>query len=371
MGELNKIGSQILNGIVQSIESAVIVHDDRLKVTFVNDAFETIFDIDREKAIGRSPMEFLPDFEPRHKSAIINRLKKSLQSGRKSPPHEFTYRRPSGRIRYLTAVSVPIFGNGGEITHTMSVIHDLTERKELELELIKTAKSASVADTAYSLAHEINNPLTGIRLGLGKLRKALRKQPNIELLDNILSDLNRIQKMLQSFLRKRKSQLTFELLPISAFEDILEKVLFHVSGRCSMREIKIEKQLASSDAEIRIDPDRFYEVILNIMLNAIQAIGREGIISISSELAPAEAEGPEAREMFCVWFEDSGIGMDAEFCEKVFAPFYSSKEGGTGLGLSIARKIINAHQGSIQLRSEPGKGTVVQVCLPVVEGQES
>lgn len=371
MDGLDKIGVQVLNGIVQSIEAALIVHNDKLKVVFVNDAFEKIFEIRREKAIGRSPMEFLPDYDSRHKAAIIQRLEKSLQNGQKSPAHEFTYRCPSGRIHYLTAVSVPIFGNQGDVTHTMSVIHDLTQRKELELELIKTAKAASIADTAYSLAHEINNPLTGIRLGLGRLRKALKKEPNLQLLDSILNDLNRIQKNLQTFLRKKKRQLNFETVPISAFEDILEQVLFHLSGQCSLSNIRIQKNLVARDCNICVDRDRLFEVILNILLNSIEAIGMEGDIKIVTDVLPSENMGADPKEIFCVWFMDSGQGMAPEFSQKAFNAFYSSKEKGTGLGLSIARKVITAHQGSIHLTSELGKGTEVKICLPVVEGSAS
>jgi PAS domain S-box-containing protein len=117
-----KIGEQVLNGIVQSIEAAVVLHDRNLEVVFVNDAFEDIFEIKGEDVIGRSPMDFLPDFDAKHKEAILSRLRNTLKTGIKSPYHEFPYYSPSGKYRHLLAISIPIIDREKEITHVMSVI---------------------------------------------------------------------------------------------------------------------------------------------------------------------------------------------------------------------------------------------------------
>ena len=137
-----KISERILSGIVQSIEAAVVLHDRDLKVVFINEAFKEIYEVREQDIMGRSPMEFLPDSEESQKKAIYSRLEKTLKTGVKSPYHEFPFCSSSGKYRYLLAISIPIFNKDNEITHVMSLINDITNRKELEQEAVKAAKLA-------------------------------------------------------------------------------------------------------------------------------------------------------------------------------------------------------------------------------------
>ena len=363
---IGKISEQVLSGIVQSIEAAVVLHDRELRVVFVNDSFERVFEIPAKEAMGRSPMDFLPEFDERHKEAIFSRLQKTLMTGVKSPYHEFSYGSPSGKYRQLLAISIPIFDDKREITHVMSVIHDVTRRKELEQEAVKAAKLSSVADMAYTLAHEINNPLTGIRLGLSTLYDGLRKEENIQILDSVIKDLNRIQNTVHGFLKARKKPTRLKKEKLSIIEDIIGEVLFHLSGQLDIQNIEVQKNLSSGDSHILIDRDGIHRVVLNVLLNAIQAIRREGKITISSTIPSREEDGMGKEPLLCISVADSGVGIEQEKSQEVFKPFYSSKPGGTGLGLSISKNIISAHSGYMAFESEKGKGTTVRIYLPIV-----
>jgi PAS domain S-box-containing protein len=361
-----KIGEQVLNGIVQSIEAAVVLHDRNLEVVFVNDAFEDIFEIKGEDVIGRSPMDFLPDFDAKHKEAILSRLRNTLKTGIKSPYHEFPYYSPSGKYRHLLAISIPIIDREKEITHVMSVIHDLTRRKELEQEAVKAAKLSSVADMAYTLAHEINNPLTGIKLGLSTLYESLKKEENIQVLDSVMKDLNRIQEIVHSFLKARKHQSRLKKENLTVIGDIIDDVLFHLSAQLDLQNIGADKHICNEDSCILIDRDEIHRVLLNVFLNAIQATPAKGRIVVSTEVSAAHETSESDKAFLRISLTDTGSGIDPNQSQEIFSPFYSSKSEGTGLGLNICKKIISAHNGFIDVESDKGKGTTVRIYLPII-----
>jgi PAS domain S-box-containing protein len=366
-GGLGRISGRVLNSIVHSINAAVILHDRLLNVVFVNETFEKIFEISKENALGKSPLEFLPEFDRQHKAAIINRLDETLKTGTKSRNHEFTYCSPSGRYRYLSAVSIPIFDEENELKHVMSIIQDITPQKELEQEAVKAAKLSSVQDMAYALAHEINNPLTGIKLGLSTLYDTLKKTENIQVLDSVMKDLNRIQNTVHSFLKAKKDKYWLRKESTLVIGEIVEDVLFNLAGQMDLQNIQVKKQLCADERFIYLDRDRIYQVLLNILLNAIQAIPEKGTITVSTRLAVPPEDFGSDRPFLCIALSDSGPGIDPERQREVFRPFYSSKPGGTGLGLTICKEVALAHKGFIAVESHIGKGTVVKIWLPTSE----
>ena len=369
MEDLTVLDDQVFYSVVQSINSALILHNRQLKVIFVNDVFETIFGIKKADALGKSPMEFLPDFDADHKKSIVARLRTTLKSGKKSPYHDFAYYSPTGKLRYLLAISIPVFNSEQEITHVMSLIHDLTLRKELEKEMLKAAKLSSVADMAYTLAHEINNPLTGIKLGLKTLYDALKKPENIQVLDSVITDLNRIQNTVRGFLDEKRSQTLLKKSMSHIIDDIFEDALFHLSGQMELKQVSVEKEFCRENRPIFIDRDRLYEVFLNVLLNAIQAISRKGEINISTKVFPPGPE-EEMLEELLISVTDTGKGMEKSVRTQAFKPFYTTRGEGTGMGLSICRKHIDKHGGRMELTGEKGLGTTVSIYLPIADSRE-
>jgi PAS domain S-box-containing protein len=364
--QFGKTSNQVLIGIVQSIEAAVVLHNRQLNVVFINEAFKRIYEIKEEDVIGKTPMDFLPDFEKGQKTAILSRLQNTLKTGRKSSYHEFTYCSPSGKYRDLLGISIPIFGQNKKITYVMSVIHDLTSRKELEREAVKAARLSSIAGMAYTIAHEINNPLTGIKLGLSTLYDSLKKKHNIQVLDSVMKDLNRIQDIMNAFLTAKKGLSQIEKTRISEIDDIIEDVLFHLSGQLNPQQIVIRKELYDEEYYILIDRNGIHRVLLNLLLNSIQAMPGKGQITIRSDVAVPNKNNDDKRPFLCISLADTGGGISHENLENIFKPFHSSKPGGTGLGLSICKEIISAHSGTMEIESLVEKGTTVRIYLPIL-----
>jgi signal transduction histidine kinase len=248
----------------------------------------------------------------------------------------------------------------------MSLIDDLTDQKQLEREVIKYTKISSIADIAYTLAHEINNPLTGIKLGLSTLYKSLQKEENIQVLDSVMKDLNRIQKTVRAFLIAKKDQFRLKKEKISVIEQIITDVIFHLSAQLDLQDVSVQKAFSTADYSILIDRDRMYQVFLNVFLNAVQAISENGNIEISTEVTALDNSIASGRRFLKISLSDDGSGIDPEQKQDVFRPFYSSKPGGTGLGLSICKDIVAAHKGTIQIESEKDTGTTVNIYIPVI-----
>ena len=363
---MQTIDDHVSQRIIHNLGTVVILHDLKLRAVFVNEAFQSVFEIDKEEALGRSPMEFLPEFDSKHKKAIVSRLRRTIESGEESCPHEFTYVSPNSVYRYLSAKSIPIFDIDNRLTHVMSVINDLTHQKELERINVTTAKFSSSRDMAFTLAHEVSNPLTGIKLGLATLYDSLQLPENITVLDNVMKDLERIKKTVNSILRTRRGRPHLKKENISVVEDILHDIMGNLAERIANTGISVKYSLAQGDRNVFIDRDEMYQALLNIFLNAIDAITGEGVITVSTFIAPYDASSSSQCQSLWIRVEDTGHGLDPEMGGYVFTPYFSSKPEGTGLGLSICKEILRAHNGKIEVRGEAGKGAIVEIGIPIL-----
>ncbi|KMY68418.1 hypothetical protein AAU61_01675 [Desulfocarbo indianensis] len=360
------IDDHVSERIIHNLGTVVILHDLQLRAVFVNEVFESVFEIKKEEALGRSPMEFLPEFDSKHKKAIVSRLRRTSESGEESCPHEFTYVSPNGVYRYLSAKSIPIFDVNNRLTHVMSVINDLTHQKELERINVTAAKFSSFRDMAYTLAHEVSNPLTGIKLGLATLYDSLQLPENIQVLDNVMKDLERIKKTVNSILRSRRGLPNLKKENIAVLEDILKDIMANLTRQIANKSIAVNYNLALDDRYVFIDRDEIYQALLNIFLNSIDAITEEGAITVTTFIGPYDPNAPASCQSLWIRVEDTGHGLDPEMGGYVFTPYFSSKPKGTGLGLSICREILKAHNGKIEVRGEAGRGAIVEIGIPML-----
>ena len=231
------------------------------------------------------------------------------------------------------------------------LLQEATHRKE---------KLMALGHLAAGVAHEIRNPLSSIK-GLAKYF-AERTPPGgeaYELAQVMAKEADRLNRVVSELLELvRPAHLKWQPVDLN---EVIGHSLQLVSQDASGRDITLQFTAQPSLCRIQADPDRLNQVLLNLYLNAIQAIGREGIITV------AVAECGDGRIKLSV--ADSGKGMTAEQLQAIFTPYFTTKADGTGLGLAVVQNIVEQHGGTIHVESMPGKGAVFTLYLPV-NGQQ-
>jgi signal transduction histidine kinase len=229
--------------------------------------------------------------------------------------------------------------------------------KQMERELSQTRTLAALGQMAATVAHEIRNPLGGIG-GFARLleRDLDRDDKRRRLAERIIEgvgSLNKIVTNLLAYTKPMETQLReIELLPW------LEELAVWVkteAENADTDQIEITVEVEPRIKVVRFDPEKLRQVMLNLALNAIQAISGTGKIQISARRAPG---------LLILGVEDSGAGIPNETINEIFNPFFTTKENGTGLGLAIVRKIVELHGGNLFVESNPGFGSRFDIHLP-------
>jgi signal transduction histidine kinase len=218
-------------------------------------------------------------------------------------------------------------------------------------------KMSSLGRMAAGIAHEINNPLTGILLYSSNMSKKVSAGSILdEGLNIIIQETQRCKTIIQGlleFARDREPQM------VSAnVNDIIEKALDIVDNEFRLRHVTKEVHLVEGMVKTMLDENQIEQVFINLLLNALQAIEENGVIRVKSAVGLKQ-------ESVRVEITDNGCGIDANDIKKIFEPFYSTKKKGTGLGLAVSYGIVKNHEGDIQVFSIPGKVTRFTVELPI------
>lgn len=251
------------------------------------------------------------------------------------------------------------------------VARDMREIRRMELLLTRSKKLAAIGELAAGVAHEINNPLNVIS-GNAEILSKKSQDTNVKLLTKIIMEqvkrAARITDNLQQFSKQRQQKVE----PID-INNVLKDTLPLLEYQARLQNIVIVKYLNSSLPKVMGDSSQLQQVFLNIMTNAVQAMHEGGELRIRTYAMKVAEFGKRKTDIFrlgsrvvAIEFEDTGEGIPEEKLEKIFDPFFSTKEEGTGLGLSICHGIIETHQGSIEAHSKLGKGTTFIIKLPAL-----
>jgi signal transduction histidine kinase len=224
-----------------------------------------------------------------------------------------------------------------------------------------------VGELASGVAHEIRNPLTGIRLGIDALTlepNIAESESNLKIIKKMLKDIGRLENVVSQLLNfTKKRGLKLESADVNK---VLGDALLLVEGQARSHGIAIVKDYADDLKPITMDVNQIQQVFLNIVLNALQAMPVGGELYLSTRFVESwkgykEGAGMPGVVVVC---RDTGCGIPERSKDKIFDPFFSTKERGTGLGLSISLKILEDHHGAIKVDSQEGKGTTVTIFLP-------
>ncbi len=262
--------------------------------------------------------------------------------------------------KFLEIRAMPRFDSNHQMIGLIHVVRDITEGKGVEATLQRTEQLKMVGEMAAGLAHEIKNPLAGIK---GSMQYLAEEESILEedrdLIVKSVDQIKRIELLIKSLLNFAKPpQLQLMLTNIN---DLLEKTIsFSLKNPAlssnSPTPIEVKKDFEQGIPETMADPMQLQQVFLNLMLNAIEAMPDGGILTVKTSY---DAE----RSIIQVAISDTGKGMDKDLQEKIFQPFFTTKPKGSGLGLAITRRLIEQHGGDVCVESTLNKGTVFNISL--------
>ena len=247
------------------------------------------------------------------------------------------------------------------------------ELKQAQIKLIQTAKLESIGRLAAGVAHEVKNPLAVIQLGVDYLTRAAKNDANpdaIETIQEMADAVQRADTVIKGLLNFSRSE-QLALIPAD-LNSVIEESLVLVRHEFTKHAIALDKALAESLPEVELDRNKVKQVLINVFVNAVQAMGDNGKLWVKTFRQPATAEfagQSPSGETLVVQIEDTGSGIPADKQDKLFEPFFTTKPvgTGTGLGLSVSRKIIELHQGTIRIanRTDNIRGVAVTITFPV------
>lgn len=353
--------------ILDNLGVGVLFLKDR-KILWTNRSLADMFGYALDEAIGSDTELFYPDRESYRKTgkegyAALTRGE--IWTG------EVQMKRKNGSLIWCNLVGQAVDAanvNEGSIW----LIENITDRKNMEAELVKAKNLESLGILAGGIAHDFNNILSAI-IGYGSMTQMKMKpdDPFRSNIDQILEAADRAAQLTRSLLAFSRNQ-TLNMKPVDVNEVIqkVEKLLVRLIGE----DIEFGVCLSAGPLMVLADSGQFDQVLMNLAANARDSMPRGGLLSINTEsvLAGSEFSGAESAcksgEYALISVTDTGTGMDAETQKKIFEPFFTTKElgKGTGLGLAMVYGIIQQHGGCIAVQSEPGKGTTFRIYLPLV-----
>lgn len=268
-----------------------------------------------------------------------------------------------GRRTYQV-YSYPISVDSGRSTNVVNQYVDITESRQLYLKVLQSEKMGAIGKLAGHIAHELNNPLTGLR-SLSQV--LLTEAPKGESLHSDLVEIEkaaaRSQKIIKNLLEFSHNDSQPRVL--ISVDEIVEKTLPML--KTALRSHRFQSRMNARKAFVEVEPHLLQQVVFNIVNNACQAMKDQGTLSVSTEVVTAASAG--VSDVVELVISDTGPGISQEIQDKIFEAFFTTKkEGlGTGLGLSMAKSVVEKFGGSIRLTSEPGQGAVFTISLPIKE----
>ena len=356
--------------IIESSASAIVAADIKGRIMLMNPAAEDLFGYSVSEVIGKNIIEYF--YMPGEARAIMKKIRDPQLGGKgKLPIEKTTIINAQGEEIPVEMTAAIVYEGGREIA-TMAIYNDLREKlavqKKLErirLQLFQSEKMASMGQLAAGVAHEINNPLAGILIYASlTLEKVFDNSLLQEYLTYIIEDANRCKDIVKHLLAY--SRQTSSNKSIIQINELLDKSLNLIRDQAILRNVEIVKEVSSENMSVRVDGSQISQLILNLIMNAVDAMNSKGILTFRTYCSKKE-------EKVYLEISDTGCGIPDRYVSKIFDPFFTTKEPGegTGLGLSTAYGIIEEHKGRISVKKTGSDGTTFLVEFPLDEALEA
>jgi two-component system sensor kinase FixL len=341
--------------IIESAVDGIIVIDRRGTIEFFNPAAERLFGYRADDVMGRNISMLMPSPYAEEHDRHLERYLKTRQPHVIGIGREVSARRKDGS-------TFPVHLSVGEVTldgetRFAGIVRDLTDRVRLEKRLREESGLARVGELAAVLAHEIKNPLAAVSGAIQMLSEHMTADEDREIAHEILQRLDGLSALMGDLLLfARPPRPQMRTVEIAGLLDALVAFL-RSDPAWSELEIVLDLEQASESSGVLVgDPEFLKIAVQNLLLNAAQAVGRQGTIRVRSQ----HQDGQLVIDVI-----DNGPGIRAEHQERLFTPFFTTKARGTGLGLATVRRIAEAHGGSAEVHSTGPTGTVVRLRLPL------
>lgn len=355
---------EFIRNILNSVDDGFIVVDRDYRILTANTAYCLQVDRSREEVIGGFCHQLSHRLHrPCHEAGAVCAVRRVFETGQ---PHAVSHMHssPAGEIVYVENKAYPLRNDNGWVFSAIEVISDITEKRLLEEERLKTQKLRSIGTLAGGIAHDFNNLLQGV-LGYISLAKltAGQREKSVAALENAEKALNLSVKLTNQLLTFSKGGKPVKR-PIDPRPVIESAATFALSGSRSAYRVEAGDGLWRVDA----DEGQIGQVVQNMVLNAGQAMPEGGRVEITarnvhapaSDLPQILAHGPYVE----IAITDRGVGIPEKDFLRIFDPYFTTKEKGSGLGLATSYSIMANHNGLIDVRSEVGKGTTFLLYLP-------
>jgi PAS domain S-box-containing protein len=353
---------------LESAANAIVVTDREGNILWANPAFKTLTGYTLHEVMGRN-LRLLKSEQ--QDGEFYRQMWETIKAGQVWRG-ELINRRKDGTLYTEEMTITPVNGENGEIANYVAVKNDRTHEKELQLQLFQAQKMESIGRLAGGIAHDFNNLLQAIMGFSDLLMSELDEQ------DGRREDVRQIQEaarravaMTRQLLSvSRKQKLEMRIVDVNALVDNMQVILRRLIGE----DIQLTANLATHLRRVQADPGQIEQIVLNLCLNARDAMPKGGRITIATEEVVLEAQDAK---MIPDWkpgrfvllsVTDSGLGMSKETLQKIFEPFFTTKAAGkgTGLGLATCYGIAKQHDGWLQVYSEVGQGSTFKLFLPVL-----
>jgi two-component system sporulation sensor kinase A len=348
-----RLSHDLLHTIVDNLDDALALIDNQRVIQVVNRQFARLLDMPPEHLPGASCDDVCPMVAP-----IVART----LSGGVKVFERVSHTHPSGEVITLDVYGIPLRDASGAQRVVLRLV-DVTERLQLEAIMRQNERLAASGRLAAAVAHEINTPLQSIQNYLYLLRSSPAEQ-STAFLDLASSEITRVSTLLHRLLDlHRPGHRLIELIDSNA---IIERVVLLLGSALRGCSIRVEQELAPDLPQFLGQRDALMQVLLNLLLNAIDAMPCGGVLRIVTRQA---RETIDQSERWCVQIivADNGPGIAFDLQERIFDPFFTTKPHGSGLGLAVSRQLVEQHGGSLRVQSIPGSGATFIVSLPVAE----
>lgn len=370
-----------LNTIFNNVPIGFLLLDMKYNIISASVAIEKIFGKQIKEIIGKNYIEII-DWQNDNKEKLIEKIKNTGVT-----LSDYTsFLKKDGSKQFLEHILVPIRKNS-RIESVLEIIIDITERKRLQDSIVQSERLAATGELAAVIAHEMRNSLTSVRMILQLLsRKEGYSKSDADSFEVALDSVDRMERIVNDLLQLAKPS-TLQRKP-ERLNEIIEYGVEFYNSHLQQKDLKLKIELEYNLPKLMLDKNRIKEVIINLFLNAVQAIEGKGNIFVSTKaisltkvlrdtakitIDDSDYSKFKMQEIILkkganvVQFEigDDGSGIHSGNIDRIFDPFFTTKANGTGLGLSLVKSIINQHGGIIKVHSQVGMGTKFIIYLPL------